>query len=434
MGIKPSIYRRIDILKDERVVDMRLAVASIAFYEDVLSPNISAKIMVADVGGSTKIAGSNEPLSLYEGMKIRGGEAVRVEIAPNSDNTVGIDITDKPMYVNSIKTLIREGNKEFFMLNLSSRSGFDNERSFVEKAYSKEGRISDHVSAIYNKFFPYGEIDVDQTTNKYGFIGNLKKPFDVLLNLASKAVPQSIDSAGFFFYETLEKHFFKSLDTLVQQPTKQLIYYAEADTPEIMGGNTDDRIIKYEILRNQSIISDMRRGAYATSRNFFDPVTFDVTDSEFDFTQSQYSEMFTLNDPLDDKDRKLAFDSKSLGEIPSLRLTETFDRGTNTAKEVTTDQTKYIDSYLSQRKVRYNSLFGQVIAVQIASNTNIHAGDIIDCELPKLNGNPQSPQYDYEQMGGRYMVKEVCHYFDSRGSYTSMKLVRDSFGYRNQTS
>ena len=26
------------------------------------------------------------------------------------------------------------------------------------------------------------------------------------------------------------------------------------------------------------------------------------------------------------------------------------------------------------------------------------------------------------------MIKELCHHFDTNGSYTSMKLVRDTFG------
>ena len=173
----------------------------------------------------------------------------------------------------------------------------------------------------------------------------------------------------------------------------------------------------------------MRKGAYSTSRTFFDPVTHGVTDRDFDFTGAQYeNKMDTLNDPISPEDRSIAFDSVSLDYIPTKIITETIDRGTNT-KDVTTDQSKYIESYLSQRKVRYNSLFSQIISVQIASNTNIHAGDVIECNLPKLNGNVESAEYDYEQLSGKYLVKEVCHYFDSRGSYTSMKLVRDSFGF-----
>jgi hypothetical protein len=42
--------------------------------------------------------------------------------------------------------------------------------------------------------------------NKYGFIGNMRKPFTVLTWLASKGVPESKGdaTAGYVFYETQE--------------------------------------------------------------------------------------------------------------------------------------------------------------------------------------------------------------------------------------
>ena len=36
-------------------------------------------------------------------------------------------------------------------------------------------------------------------------------------------------------------------------------------------------------------------------------------------------------------------------------------------------------------------------------------------------------EYDDFQ-SGLYMIKEVCHHFDSNMSLTSMKLVRDTYG------
>ena len=33
-----------------------------------------------------------------------------------------------------------------------------------------------------------------------------------------------------------------------------------------------------------------------------------------------------------------------------------------------------------------------------------------------------------EETSGKYIIKELCHHFDPDRSFTSMKLVRDSFG------
>lgn len=433
MGIKPSIYNTVSIQKDGRVADAKTAAVSIAFYEDILSPNITAKIQIADVGGSTKVAGTNEPLALYEAMKIRGGESVDIDIEPNSDSTKGIKLTE-PLYINTIENVIREGNKEIFKINLSSRSSFSNESSFVDQKYRADVKISDHVKSITNNYLPSvsSRLEVDETSNNHGFMGNQRKPFDILLNLASKSVysqSETSNSAGFLYFETLDKVYFKAIDNLVKQSPKASFYYDETSESSLTGTNNDLRIIRYEIIKNQNILSDMRKGAYSTSRRFFDPVSFNVTDRNFDFTGSQYEQqMNTLNDPLNPRDRSIAFDAFPLSQKPSKIITETFDRGTVT-DEVTQEESKYIDRYISQRKVRYNSLFSQIISVLVPSNTNIHAGDVVECNLPKLNGSNTNSTYDFEQLSGKYLVKEVCHFFDTRGSYTSMKLVRDSFGF-----
>ena len=39
-------------------------------------------------------------------------------------------------------------------------------------------------------------------------------------------------------------------------------------------------------------------------------------------------------------------------------------------------------------------------------------------------------QFEKEQISGLYMIKELCHHFDTEASYTSMLLVRDTIGKR----
>jgi hypothetical protein len=62
----------------------------------------------------------------------------------------------------------------------------------------------------------------------------------------------------------------------------------------------------------------------------------------------------------------------------------------------------------------------------VPSNTNLHAGDLIECEFPKI-ASGKAKEFDQEQ-SGLYMIKELCHHFDTNGSYTSMTLIRDTFG------
>ena len=95
-------------------------------------------------------------------------------------------------------------------------------------------------------------------------------------------------------------------------------------------------------------------------------------------------------------------------------------------KDVSTEENADPFKYQSQSLMRYNILFTQTLSMIIPLNTNLMAGDLITCQFPKISGNDKE-EYDKEQ-SGLYMIKELCHHFDSESSYTSMKLIRDTFG------
>lgn len=94
--------------------------------------------------------------------------------------------------------------------------------------------------------------------------------------------------------------------------------------------------------------------------------------------------------------------------------------------EVSTDKNADSAKYQAQSLMRYNTLFTQILNVTIPSNTNLRAGDIIECQFPKTTISKKK-EFD-DQQSGLYMIKALCHHFESTGSYTSLKLIRDTFG------
>ena len=76
--------------------------------------------------------------------------------------------------------------------------------------------------------------------------------------------------------------------------------------------------------------------------------------------------------------------------------------------------------------MRYNLINTQVVTMLIPSNTNLKAGDVIKVEVPKVDREKRS-DID-QQQSGLYMIKALCHHFDTQNSYTSLELIRDTFG------
>ena len=67
-----------------------------------------------------------------------------------------------------------------------------------------------------------------------------------------------------------------------------------------------------------------------------------------------------------------------------------------------------------------------VADITIPLNTNLTAGSVIRCLFPSIDA--QDKKSVDSQSSGLYMISELAHYFDGTGSYTKLKIVRDSSG------
>ena len=439
MSAKKSIYEELILESNDqkRTVDIRTGTVSIDYYEDIFSPSITAKIQVGNTGDSIQ-AQDNEGnatgsfQSIYNGLPLRGGERVSLKIAGNSATNPGLDFaTDEKdyLYVSSINNVISESQREFFELNLVSREAITNETVRVPKKFPTSQSISDSVENIIKEYLKTDKIgEIDKTQNKYGFIGNLRKPFTVLVWLASKGVPESSKknaTAGYVFFQTQDGFSFRSIDNLISQPPKAEYVYSDVNQTGYEKNN-DFNILQYTTNRNQNLIEKLRLGTYSSYRMFYNPLTFEFTPPEKGtFKLKDYiSGVNNLGQEL--QLPKISSSSNvSLGDSPTRILTQCLDIGTM-EKDVSREGNSDPFKYQSQAIMRYNILFTQTMSMTVPSNTNLRAGDIITCKFPKIS-REDGAVYDDEQ-SGLYMIKELCHHFDTEGSYTSMTLIRDTFG------
>jgi hypothetical protein len=439
MSIKKSLYDELILESNDRSRSVGLIGGAILFeyYEDVFSPTITAKIKVVDNGNV--IAPQNNPdgdkQSIYNGLPLRGGERLSLKIAGNSSTNPGLDFSKRVedyFYVSSITDVIAESNRESFILHLVSREAITNETVRVGKKFKVDNSINDSVESILRDYLKTNKIGkIDKSSNKYGFIGNLRKPFTILVWLASKGVPEKSGSgtAGFLFYQTQDGFQFRSIDGLLEQTPKATYTYTQSqdsyDDKE-MKVNNDFKILNYHVEKNQNLIEKLKLGTYASHRMFFNPLDFSFSSpEEGTFKLENYSGK-TSNLGSQIKLPPLSEGSDlTLGDVPTRIITAVYDVGTmdpSVSTEINSDQTLY----QSQSLMRYNILFTQSLNVIVPSNTNLRAGDIIECQFPKITQS-DAKEYDTET-SGLYMIKELCHHFDVNNSYTSMKLVRDTFG------
>ena len=445
-----SIYERLFIEStvsegetERRTVDIRQGTVSVDYYEDIFSPTVTARIKVINTNDSItpKDGKSQFRQSIYHGLPLRGGERVDMKILDRGPGKTGLDFsTDskKYLYVSSITDVLSETQRESFTLHLVSREAITNETTRVVKKYPTSLSINDSVKLILEDVLKTNNFDdttIEKSQNPYGFIGNSRKPFTVLVWLASKAVPVSSGdvTAGFVFYQTQDGFNFRSIHNLIRDGIEkakinQVPVYVDSQVnrSELERSINDIIISEYSTNINQNLIEKLRLGSYASQRMFFDPLTFNFTTPEKGLFQSS-----NYKDKIENLGDKLKLpkindvSEKTLGEIPTRILSAVVDRGTM-EKTVSTDENADPSLNQAQSIMMYNGLFTQTVSMIVPCNTNLRAGDIIKCFFPKISSG-DGEEFDSEQ-SGLYMIKELCHHFEPTRSFTSMLLIRDTFG------
>ena len=413
-----------------RDVDLRFGVISFQYFEDVFSPTVTARVLVQSSGGGDieDFKGVGGTKALLQGLPIIGGERVSIKVKTVVGD--GIDLTEDPLYVGGVSEIMTDGDRELFTLNLVSRSAITNETSRVTKKYPTTQKIDISVKQIAEEFLKIElpEDNIDSCKNQYGFIGNLRKPFTVLTWLAGKAIPASgkkDSTAGYFFYQTLDGHYFKSIDELIKQEPYAEYKEDTVNKSALESGvkDTATKIMSYTFKQNTNILEKLRTGAFSSHNVFFDPLTFEFP--QFTYKLKEFAEQMEVMGEPPELPPIEAGSSESLGDYPTRLMTRILDRGTmdpDVKVDVNSDPAKV----QSQSIARYNLLMTQAVQVTVACNSDLRVGMIVKLFF-KNQSFEKGNEFD-EHTSGLYMIKQLCHQFTQTDSLTSMLLVRDSYG------
>ena len=422
-----------------KTVDLSGGIVNFSYFENVLSPMVTAQALIVNTGNVVR-DDDGDVSSVYNGLPLNGGEKVSIKI-PATGEGPGIEFTeqnDNELYVASITNVLIDAERESFTLNLVSREAITNETSRIGKKFPSTEPISDSVKEIIkNYLLSDKDVDIDETQNPYGFIGNMKKPFTTLTWLATKSVPGNVSggsaTAGYFFFETYLGYHFRSIDSLISQDPFPVEYTYSPGIVDTQDPMKDFKILDFSTMRNQKLIENLEKGAYCTYRMYYNPVdsTF-TTPQQGEFKVSQYSKnMENLGRDFEILLPPVNKTKKSLGNVPSRYMTGVLDFGILEKKEAKSLK-KNADpmDYHSQAMMRYNTIFTQILSATIPLNTQLTAGTIIKLNFAKITADKTKVRDD--EQSGLYMIKELVHYYDNKGSFTKLKLIRDTMGKKDK--
>ena len=435
----------------EYAVELAAGVVDFRYYENVLSNNITATATIVETGYSD---GTGDSQSTVDGLPIRGGERTDITI----EDVYGNELTlEEGLYVNRIRDVNPDTTKDVYFLDFASREFFANEQTRVVKKY--EGNIGDNVQKILRDVLKVTtDIDIDNTSAPYNFIGNDRKPFYICTWLASKSIPEVTSeggtsgkgrAAGYLFFQTRDGYHFKSIDKIFSGTVKKsYIFNNSTSIPE----KYDAKILTYDINSDVDVGKNLMMGMYNNRSIFFDPLSFNYEVRSFpevetpppegqivgkivkavDSVKNYLEKLATAaEEPVSDLIKE-EFRQSPTRLMSFIMDTGVLPNGINSQEQLNNwsgdkEKENYdVANTMVQSIMRYNQLFTVKTDITIPGDFSIKAGDLIECDFPKLAGdevkdvNPETK--------GTYMVASVCHRITPNSITSSLSLVRDSFG------
>ena len=422
-----SFIDKIDIVSNKnqsKNVSVAGGTIRLMYYESILQDSIKATITFADTGNSI------DNKTVIEGLPMVGQEKVFLKFRDNNEQTLNL-----VLYINKVTPLADDTTKSMVQIDLASKEFIMNEKVRLNTRF--DGKISDHIRKILTDQSYLGtekNVDIEETSNNYNFIGNNKKPYYAMNWLSKRAVPNLPDAkgntAGYFFFETSEGFKFKSIDSMLSQEKKKSIIYNQ--TPDSRGTNIpagyDVKALDYSKDNRVDVQEKLKMGAFSTRTVLFDPFNC-------------YYEVITPNAKEKEKSLKLGgkelpvlnpeFNKEGANKEFSRTTYMLLDKGTlpvgdsKQQIEKSTEENFDPKNILNQAIMRYNQLYSIKTTITIPGDFSLHAGDAVFIDAPELA--PETKEVSKEN-GGLYIIADLCHYISPKETYTKLNLVRDSFG------
>ena len=293
------------------------------------------------------------------------------------------------LYVNNISGYVQEKGMETFTLHLISKEGLLNQNTrVIEKFVGKS--IKELIDYML-KAVKCEEIDdIEETKGKINFIGNMRKPFTIAPMLASRAIPTDSkqNTAGFFFWQTRIGMRFKSIESLIKQESVAEYVYNRAVETAASAAVNFKKILSMQVINNANILGSARSGEYSTYRIFFNPHTFQFTQYDTSYAK-KWSTMGGANLGTELADPPPVVDPEGENKFTKPYMAHRIISGVNATgclePKVDSTVVQPQTEDMSQAVWRYESLFSQVMTLQVAVNIKLMAGDKIECLFPQVS-------------------------------------------------
>ena len=434
-------------ITDGQSIDLSGGFLGFKYFESLLSPHITAKLVVIDSGYSV-IAGAGErSLNLFSLAEELVGNKLNITLENGSGNIYNADgdvtniepdeyaqlkfDTTYPLEVTSVSDVMTENKKQILSINLCSEPGARDATIRVDKKY--DGKISETARAVLTDTLENGGLTVPAekapdnavhftpTKDTSADYGNGRSPFEFLLDLCPKAVPEVPTNAapGFFIFETQDGFYFRGIDSLISA-TPYPIPYVYRDVATFCE-QSNFRILKYEFVKPSGNMFSQQGSGINSKNVFMNPATWETSEIVIKAVDKILKKMGS-----EEINNIYQGDGKGEFSVTNFFVKNSGNFAVDIKSEINNDPL----FWYAAGRMRYNLIFSRMIQMVVPCNLELRAGMVIKCEFPALTDTPQEGVSD-EKLSGKYLIVNLAHEFTSNqqtGSLTHLTVVRDTDG------
>ena len=389
----------------------------ITYMESILSPAIGLTVNFFDTS------------SVVSRLGLSGGEYIEITIDSGQSSLGKFELTSEhKMIINGVKDIRTGPQGQMATLEAIPEELIVNETAKISKKFS--GNISDHVKDILTTdekgIMTTKELNEESSANKYSFVGNFKRPIDIIQWLQPKASTEveGGESFGFLFYENLDGYHWQSIETLLAKEPDKGDKYAKLEMP------IEDyrKIIDESGETNIDTVKNLRRGMYSNTTIYVDLETQVKTTDEFKISDIGSLELLPkLPAGLQDKPTRLMFRITDPG---AMQKDSKKVEGDESALEKQQDLAKIQNKSYARNTLLFSSSFD----VSLPFNPTLRAGNTIflqfplpDDDLTKVDERRKMGDDTTNDPSGKYLIEGLKHIIGDGEAETQLSLVRDTF-------
>lgn len=453
----PIILKRCDLVSAQgKVLDIRHLASELHLFESMRNKAMHGYVVITDGVG------------LFEDFPILAEEKLLIEFITQNHEENLLDDYDYPCRMFEITKVDNISQESFgvkqFRLHFISYEGKLDLFMTLRKSF-RNMKSSAIVQELLTKQYPYGlgipeggritefdktEIDITETKYNDRVVIAQKTPLEAAVWLAARSVGDGgslNEPANYVFFENTRGFHFTSIEQLIQKAagvaTENLPRFFYGGSARMIG--TDGkRLNPFEVIHNYRIVSSfdfMRNlvdGVYTSDAAYYNLLSGEVENIHFDYLNN-----FKRNSNVESTTQRNSEGIETWGS-PTIALNDSNKNPITKVESVVSmfvptyptmyeekpsnmvSPKQYIQQRLSQMK-RFNDIS---VELEVMGNTKIHAGDIINVELSKPQGETLAPS----RYRGRFLVRDIHHVItsdDYRMFMTAMKdcfLVEDAVG------